>query len=100
MGVVAVAECRALRYIIFILIDLVEVVDSLDLKALAKCFVHTSFLPPSLAVSANFTSTSRFDHIKLIYMASIDELIAELSLNPEREPVASELGGASCSWKH
>ena len=32
---------------------------------------------------------------------SLDELIAELSVDPEREPIASELGGASClsPWK-
>ena len=37
-----------------------------------------------------------FGNTPQIHMASIDELIAELSLNPERESVASELGGASC----
>ena len=32
---------------------------------------------------------------------TLDELVAELSGDPEREPIASELGGASCisPWK-
>lgn len=32
---------------------------------------------------------------------NLDELIEQLSTDPEREPIASELGGASClsPWK-
>lgn len=32
-------------------------------------------------------------------MASIDELVSELSLNSEREPVASELGGVRDAFR-